>query len=571
MTRAHRTAMIAALSAVMLALASCTPMLPTDGPVGTSEPDAGGDPVYHIQAQRPAEGMEPEEIVLGFINAGVEPTNQYEVAREYMTEDAAQQWTSGARTLVHTGDPNILALGEDAFSVQMQVESAIDESGIMTQFPEGQTQTEEFQLQQVEGEWRISDAPEGTMVVSGSFPTVYEAHTLYYYDPQLQYAVPDVRWFRSNRAGIPAEIVSALLAGPVPYLEPAVVSAFSEDTELQRPSVPVEDGRAVVDLDLEHVRGASAQERLLMQHQLELALLDIPSVRSVEITVGQSDYEMPEQSPEILDIAQGPSVGNTQVGIEDDTLVRVQDLQTLSIGSLPDISDLNPQQPAVPAETEEVFAFLDGDGESMYHLRPHRAPEPVLEGNSLTRPSMDNFGWTWAASQDEDGAQVHVAAYEESLAQATLEVSADWLTSLDVMALRVSQDGARAAIVADDDGESTLYLAGVVRDTSGVPRGLGEPVPLQTTSDPEDVRWLDEGALVAWANSDEEAEEVERVSLNGSNQPLGSSLLGLQNVSAGEGQRTVFAETVTAPYNSRSGDTWDINDQVDARDYAFPG
>ncbi|GAA1172684.1 LpqB family beta-propeller domain-containing protein [Nesterenkonia xinjiangensis] len=572
MLRHRLTALIAALSAVVLFAAGCTPMLPTDGPVGTSEPDVGGDPAYNIQARSPVEGMSPDDIVLGFINAGVEPSSQYEVAREYMTEEAGAEWISGARTLVYAGDPNVLAMGDDTYSVQMEVESAIDESGIMTQFPEGQTQTEEFRLEEVDGEWRITEAPEGTMVTSGSFATVYEAHTLSFYDPQRLYAVPDIRWFRSNRDGITTEIVSALLDGPAAYLEPAVSSAFSNGTALQRPSVPVEEGVAVVDLDPEHLRGASNQERLLMQHQLELALLDLPGVRAVEITAGQAEYEMPDQSTDALGIEDRPSVGNTQVGVLDDTLVRVQDLQTLSIGSLPDISDLEPQKPALPAEAEEIFAFLDGEGEELYHLRPNRSPDPVLSGEELTRPSMDNFGWTWSASNEDDGAHVHVAAYDETLAQAALEVSADWLVDLEVKSLRIAQDGARAAVVVDDGGESRLYLAGVVRDSSGTPRGLGEPIALQTTTaEPGDVRWLEQDALVIWSTSDDSAVEVERVNLNGSNQSLGSPLLGLQNVSAGEGLRTVFAERVDAPYNSRSGDSWDINEEVEVRDYAFPG
>ncbi|GAA3072143.1 MULTISPECIES: LpqB family beta-propeller domain-containing protein [Actinomycetes] len=569
--RRRLAALIAALAGAALVASGCTPMVPTDGPVGTSELDVGGDPAYSIQAASPVEGMDPEEIVLGFINAGVEPTNQYEVAREYMTDEAGARWSSGARTLVYSGDPNVLSMGDDSYSVQMEVESAVDETGILTQFPEGQTQTEEFELEQVDGEWRIADAPEGTMVTSGSFPTVYESHTLYFYDPQQRYAVPDIRWFRSSRTGVPTEIVSALLDGPATYLEPAVTSAFSDGTELQRPTVPVEDGTAVVDLDAEHLRGATAQERLLMKHQLEMVLLDLPTVREVEIISGQTEYEMPEQPTDTLDIERDPSVSNTQVGVLDDTLVRVQDLQTLSIGSLPDISELEPQKPAVPAQAEEIFAFLDGEGERLYHLRPHRDPDLVLTGENLTRPSMDNFGWTWTTSRDDDGSHVHVAAYDETLSQSTLEVSADWLEALDVEALRVSQDGARAVVVADDGGESGLYLAGVVRDSSGTPRGLGEPIALQTTTPPDDVRWLESDALVAWANSEDSAETAERVNLNGSSQAMGSPLLGLQNISAGEGVRTVFAERVDAPYNSRSGDSWDINEQVEVRDYAFPG
>jgi len=486
-------ALFAALTALMLLVTSCSPMLPTDGPVGTSAPDSEQGFNYAPQAEPPVSGSSPEQIIEGFIRAGAGSQDDYAIAREFMSPEAAREWRPDERTLVYASDPSILFSGEDTYSTTFQVDAVIDSSGILTRLPEEATEIMDFGLEQIDGEWRITDAPDGTMLIDGTFQQVFQAHTLYYFDPQLRYAVPDQRWFL-NRAGIASEIVGALLAGPAPYLEPAVVSAFGDGVELERSSVPVDESTAMVDLAPELVENAEPAERALMQQQLNLALTSLSRVTDVEITVAQREFDIPTEAElpedERPDYEVSPEVDSTQVGIEGGTLRRQNDQVTLTIGSLPDIADLDPQAPAVPnTAAEEVFGFLNGDGNQLYHLRPERAPDLVLEADDLTRPSMDNFGWTWTASQEGDDATVHAIAYDESLEPSRAEVSADWLGSRTITSLRIAQDGARAAMILDDDGERGLYVAGVIRDSTGIPRGLGQPLRLEASVELEEVRW----------------------------------------------------------------------------------
>jgi len=567
-------ALFAALTALMLLVTSCSPMLPTDGPVGTSAPDSEQGFNYAPQAEPPVSGSSPEQIIEGFIRAGAGSQDDYAIAREFMSPEAAREWRPDERTLVYASDPSILFSGEDTYSTTFQVDAVIDSSGILTRLPEEATEIMDFGLEQIDGEWRITDAPDGTMLIDGTFQQVFQAHTLYYFDPQLRYAVPDQRWFL-NRAGIASEIVGALLAGPAPYLEPAVVSAFGDGVELERSSVPVDESTAMVDLAPELVENAEPAERALMQQQLNLALTSLSRVTDVEITVAQREFDIPTEAElpedERPDYEVSPEVDSTQVGIEGGTLRRQNDQVTLTIGSLPDIADLDPQAPAVPnTAAEEVFGFLNGDGNQLYHLRPERAPDLVLEADDLTRPSMDNFGWTWTASQEGDDATVHAIAYDESLEPSRAEVSADWLGSRTITSLRIAQDGARAAMILDDDGERGLYVAGVIRDSTGIPRGLGQPLRLEASVELEEVRWQGPEALYVWANSEEEAMTPERVTLTGANR-ADQPLLGLLNISVGEGQQNVFAETVEVPFQNLSGDTWVAREDVDVRDLAYPG
>lgn len=574
MINRRRAGLLAVFTALMLLVTSCSPMLPTEGPVGTSAPDSEQGFNYAPQAEPPQSGSSPEQIIDGFIRAGAGSQDDYAIARQFMSPEAAREWRPDERTIVYASDPSILFSGDDTYSTTFQVDAVIDSSGILTRLPEEATEIMDFGLEQIEGEWRITDAPDGTMLIDGTFQQVFQAHTLYFFDPQLRYAVPDQRWFL-NRAGIASEIVGALLAGPAPYLEPAVVSAFGDGVELERSSVPVDESTAMVDLSPELVENAEPAERALMQQQLDLALTSLSRVTEVEITVAQREFDIPTAAElpedERPDYQVSPEVDSTQVGIEGGTLRRQNDQVTLTIGSLPDIADLDPQAPAVPnTAAEEVFGFLNGDGNQLYHLRPERAPDLVLEADDLTRPSMDNFGWTWTASQEGDDATVHAIAYDESLEPSRAEVSADWLGSRTITSLRIAQDGARAAMILDDDGERGLYVAGVIRDSTGIPRGLGQPMRLETSVELEEVRWQGPDALYVWANSEDEAMTPERVTLTGANR-ADQPLLGLLNISVGEGQQNVFAETVEVPFQNLSGDTWVAREDVDVRDLAYPG
>lgn len=567
--------LLAVMTALMMLLSACSPMLPTDGPVGTSAPDADRGFNYSTIADPPQTDALPDEIVEGFIRAGAGPQDDYAVAREFMTTEAAREWRPDARTVVYTEDDfPIQFSGDNTRNVQLSVESVIDSSGIRNRLPERSTESLDFTLEQIEGQWRITDAPDGTMLPAGTVDEVFRPHTLYYFDPQLRYAVPDQRWFL-NRPGISSAIVAGLLDGPAPYLEPAVVSAFPEGAELDRASVPVAEGTAAVDLAAEGVADAEPAERALMQEQLDLALGSLTSIQEVALTVEQRELEIPAEADlpeeERLDITASPEVESTQVGIVDGQLRRQNDQVTLSVGSLPDISDLDPQDPAVPNDADDdVFAFLDGDAEELYHLRPNREPDLVLEEENLTRPSMDNFGWTWVASESGGEAAVHAVAYDESLEPSRAEVSVDWLASRTITSLRIAQDGARAAMVLDDDGERGLYVAGVIRDSAGAPQGLGQPMRVQTSVELEEVRWQGPDALYVWASSEEEPMTPERVTLTGGNR-VDPALLGLLNVSVGEGQDIIFAETVDVPFQNLATDAWVANEEIEIRDLAYPG
>ncbi|WP_258934871.1 hypothetical protein [Nesterenkonia pannonica] len=111
-----------------------------------------------------------------------------------------------------------------------------------------------------------------------------------------------------------------------------------------------------------------------MQSQLEMALTQLNTVSSVEISTGAAEVAIPdeaevpaEQRPEI---EQTPYTTSTMVGIVGDEIALQEGTTTLELSELPDLSEYSPQAQAHPRDEEgEVFGFLDGDAETLYHVR----------------------------------------------------------------------------------------------------------------------------------------------------------------------------------------------------------
>lgn len=581
MNRLIRAAVGAAAVVVVMVATGCAPALPSDGPVHTVEAPGPEQYAYAQNPQPPQEGASPEQVIRGFLEAGAGPQNDYQVAREHMTSEAATNWSPDAETFVYAADPTFQEAEGQSFSVEIQVDRRVDSSGSMTR--PGGFMNFSFELAEVDGEWRIAQAPDGKILAADTFHEVFNEYTLYFYDPQERYAVPDMRWF-INRPGLAAEIVNRILDGPAPWLDDGVTSAFSAEASLGSPSVPVSEHIATVDLDAAAVASASDRDLVLMRHQLSMALAQLSTVREVQLTSNGGPLDVPEPGElpddQQLNIATRPTADETQVGIVDGSLVRQTGQSTHTIPGLPDISGLDPRFPAVPsAPTEQVFAVMDGDLESLYHVRPETAePELLVESDTLTRPSMDNFGWTWTVTHSDEGdPTIRAFSYQDPSETTSTQFDAGFLEGRQVLSLRISQDGARAALVVEDAGERSLYIASVIRDgSSGTPRGLGGQYLLSADVEMGEVRWFENDEVMVWEpwggdEDDFQMSQVQRISLSGDTADPEDGVTGLLNVSIGEGQSNIYLEQFDAGVYARVGDGWNAQEDIEVSDLSYPG
>jgi hypothetical protein len=560
-----RTVVVLVLA--LVALTGCS-SIPISGPVGTSQAEHKETeaPAYTFNPPGPAPGASPKEIVNGFLLASPATQDDYRIAREFLAPSLAGEWQPVERTVVYRNEVNVVGSpSETEFVLQLEVAAVVDEFGVRQEAESGATESVPVVLTEVDGQWRISEIPDGTMISAVDFQTLFSPHNLYFYDATYTYAVPDVRWFAS-RQGVSAAIVSALLEGPAPFLNGAVISAFPEGSTLVRRAVPVESGAATVDLSSEVLAGTTFLRRQQMQQQLELTLGELNTVSTVNMTVDQREVDLgPSPDPAFQPAVAGPAVGSTQVAVLDDELVFYEGSRPVEPKGLPSVAEFSPRDPAMSLDQERL-AFLNGERNRMYVIGTDRRVRQAAAGSALTHPSVDPFGWVWTAAGDGSG-EVYAAAPDEEASR--ISISAHWLSERTVTELRISREGARALIIARTGDTSRVYVAGVVRDQNGQPRSINTPVALHPSVPADSGVWAGESTVIVMAASDKKPVTAEILQFNGTSQRM-APLDGMLEVSAGNGDQDVYAQTPRTLY-IRVGNSWAPQSQPVVEDPTFPG
>ncbi|MEX5294248.1 LpqB family beta-propeller domain-containing protein [Kocuria sp. CPCC 205268] len=536
MSSTRRLTRSAALAvAVAVALGGCG-AIPRSGPVHRhAEPTrTAAQPTYEAEPAGPRDGATPEQIVRGFLAAGTGVADDYSVAREYLTPELAGTWHPDTRTIVHRGDATpVPRLEDNEYRVNLEVESIVDGSGVIERKPAGATEVLDFEVVQVDGQWRISEAPDATALTRPDFEDIFEPHHLYFADEDLSNVVVDPRWF-PDRVPVSTSIVRALLGGPAPYLRGAVTSAFPPGTTLARSAVPVREGTATVELSVPDFDPANIEINRRMHDQLSLSLRSLTAVNDVELLVDGAPVELGAGWTDTAPV-QDVTVPSRQVGLRDGELVFYQGGQTEAVDGLPPLDEHPPSRPAMDAAAEH-FAFVDRGTGSLVTVARGEEPVERFSGTGLSRPSFDEHGWVWAG----DSAGTVRAVRTGTEAEEALRVEAPWLTGRTVTSLRISRGGTRALVVTEDDGVSQIWLAGVVREPDGTPRRLNEPYRVAADVEADVALWLSDREFVAAPLGGTGSVRPRIYDVSGRFREL-PGIVGLTGLSGGNGTSSVFA------------------------------
>ncbi len=483
--RARRGAIVAIVMAVAAALSGCAG-LPTDGPVNAGLPagDDAGAPDIVFQPDKPQPGATQQQILDGFLRAGSGPTDNWATARLYLAPSFRDTWKPDAGVTIDVlADRRTVATSDTTIDVQLTPVAGVDENGAYA-VGDRAPRTLSFALaQDADGDWRITEAPDGIVLDEDQFDSVYHSYPLTYFDPTWQYLVPDPRWFPTTNAA--TRIALALVDGaPSPWLADGIKTAFPENVSLQGPAVPVEGTLAQVALNQAALSlDPTTRNRMFTQLRESLSSAGVTDVvMTVAGTVLDAD-DLPVRNTRVNTLA----LGLTDQGFGFLSGTDIEAIEGLSAT----MAKVLPAPVAIQMAANRQFAAVRiGSGEVVRV----QADGQVLEVDTrpdLVDPSLDPEGFVWSVPAESPS---QLTAYSPQGAPVVVQDALPGASR--IAAMEVSRDGSRIAAVVSVGGNSLVWVAAVVRDENGAPQRLGEPVPLATLLGAGvDIGWLDDATV----------------------------------------------------------------------------
>lgn len=495
---------VAVVAAVVLALSGCA-QLPRSSEVKLGPDLKSGltsDYLYY-SPNGPSEGDDQEAIINGFLNAATGPQNDYQVAREYLTADFSSQWKPNDEVLIQESRPELQILDSGNARLLVRTVAQIDEVGIWTSFPVGKLRTLDFKLVRENNQWRISEAPNATVLVKPVFDVLFKSYALYFYDNQNKYLVPDLRWF-SSRVSTGTRLVNALIKGPNEWLESSVNNSFPAGTKLAIDAVTVENGSAVVDLNTAATKADKAA-RSRMLGQLTATLNQLTNVFAVKILIDHNPQDIALQNSQLpIPTAYTPMIldakGIRQLGRDpqnDKQSSVAMKLKAKDFGFSPDGSYL-----ALSSSRGIDLIRVNNLSSEITAIdtRPNQLA-PVIDNRNLV--------WTLPAKADEP-LTVHDANGK------LLMSAGGWLGQGEHLAFGISREGARLAVLLKTKSGTAAYVSAIRRDESGIPTGIYTPrLVAQGNSNLRSLAWSGLNSLVAISAGDENGDIPKSIQVGG--------------------------------------------------------
>ena len=500
-------------SLAILLLAGCA-QLPRSGEakIGPEiKGDIASDYLYYSPSG-PSNGETQQEILNGFINAGTGPQNDYEAAREYLSQGFKTKWHPNNEVLIQQGNPTISFNASGEASVDLQVQATVDSDGHFKVLDAGSTRFLKFKMVRENGEWRISSAPDLTILIRPVFDVIFRSYSIYFFDAQKTHLVPDLRWFPS-RASTATRMVNAMLKGPSAWLAGAVTSAFPQGTALSLNSVTVADGIASVDLNSKALTAKAATKRL-MKAQIRATLTQLPNVYSVAISIERG----PQDIQDVPDLV--PTIASRQaVVLQGGELQFFNDGVSNPIAGTSDLIARTGATDFAITDSQDWVALKSATGVFRSHIGIFGVSPTLVDARpAQLTPMFDAQANLWTMTRTA-GEVVQVT----SPGGIRRNLKLGWLDSFPRGQFSISAEGSRIAVLAGSGTTRQVYVASINRDSSGMPISFGAPIEVVKASDsPRSISWSDENTLAALHTLSDSTTGATLYTIGGTSRDLGS-------------------------------------------------
>lgn len=456
------------LLAALVALTGCANIPESTSPrvIG----DLGGETAAPDKGLAPRRDTQPEVIVRDFLKANAVADGNYAASRKFLTPNA--NWQVPKQSVV-VKDIDVLPTERSAnfmkATIRAQATGFLGADGTFE--PAGQSITQNVQLVQVDGQWRVqglSSVGDTPMLVidTEQFRTVYRRYLLYFPDPTGRTLVPDARWLAGPRSKLASDLLMLLIRGPRATLADAVFNPFGTNAAVRGAVTNAQGdqrdpgvGFAGVRVDLTGLPRIEPDVARLIAGQVVWSLAGADVQGPYVITVDGSPLDDKHQSGwnpnDVASISPNAS-SDLAVGLHgvlDGKFVKITGSQVTDVAGPLGASN-SIRSIGLSGSGRQVAAVLDagargGPGTALALAPYGGVPTQVLTAGSMTRPSWtpDDAGvWTVL-----DGTRVVRVRQDQTTGEvSTVDIDAGEVAAAapgPITELRLSRDGVRVALV----------------------------------------------------------------------------------------------------------------------------
>lgn len=437
--------------------------VPSSGPVVevSATPGAPATGGLEIAPDPPAMGATPELILAGFLAASLVPTNNYAVARQFLTARASTAWNPASGVQVYDSDNHPPVVTDSSALLRAPLLGSIDAGGFYTSGHQPDFE-HDFRLTEVGDQWRIDSPGDGVLVSRYELLRAYSVLGVHCLD-RLGSGLVVQQVFLPTRSVTATAAVQALLRGASQWLHPAVTTAVIDGTSLATPAVTLDaDGVAQVSLT-NQIGGLRDDQRRGLAAQLLWTLNDRTRVSGLRIQQQGQSFAVPGAGADGVVHASAlagfaPVVEPTSR--DPHALVGGKLVRLVSTGAIPDAELLpdgwghSAQSFALSTDGASLAVVADS-GTRLFSAHAPASSQPTLlaEGTALLRPQFGPDGQVWALDRGAAGGRAALITAKDG--QAGRVVLPDLAGAVPIAA-RVAPGGGRLALVTSGGSADQL-------------------------------------------------------------------------------------------------------------------
>ena len=495
--RDYRRKLLAAVTVPALLLSACSALPRDTDPqlLRSYNPEPDNQPIIG-----PTPGQEPDLLLRDFYSASAIPAGDYEAARTFLTESAAESWSPEKSVLLVdavdlTTDSESSSGDSRIYNVRGSVIGSLRSGGRYV--PENSGYEAKIEMTKVDGEWRIADLPDGVVFERTELRNQYQPQSLYFFDQTGQALVNDRRWLYTGQESLGTELITLLMQGPSEGLQPATSSVLPREAKF----LGVDDGV----YQFAGMSKMNSEERTAFGAQLVWLLSNAGVQAPYRVEADGNPLIEGLEELNIDDFAEyNPRVSANTVAplyaLNEGSLLRVSTDEARPVEG--ELGKSGRIQSADITEEGHAAAVLDEGGRSQLVVTELGGSiAKSISGDTMSRPTFEMGGQAaWVVVDGDKVVRAVRSSTNSDVVESEVNTSA--LDDIDgeISVLRLSRTGTRVAMIIGGN-----VFTGVVERRDGGDFRIGDVQELASElgSTALSLDWQADGSLIVGTSTPE--------------------------------------------------------------------